>query len=70
MMTASNIVLAGGPDLNVEPGAVPDTVPLEQKVKVPFASGYEHFSHNGEYLWIDGVSRPVFQWCGRTQIAE
>ncbi|MEV4311997.1 DUF5988 family protein [Actinocrispum sp. NPDC049592] len=67
MVTATKAVLAGGP---AEVTEGPVVTGLDDKVKVPFASGYEHFAHNGEFLMVEGESRPVFRWCGRTKIAE
>ncbi len=70
MLTALKIVLVGGPERVTEAGVVPEIHGLDQKVKVAFGSGYEHFAHNGEFQVVEGESRPVFHWCGRTKIAE
>ena len=70
MLTATKVVLVGGPKQVVEATPVPEVSGLDQKVKIAFACGYEHFTHNGEFLMVDGESRPVFQWCDRTNIAE
>jgi hypothetical protein len=70
MFTATRIVLVGGPDGVAEKCAPLEVTNLDDKVKVPFASGYEHFSHSGEFAVIDGDFRPVFEWCDRTKIAE
>ena len=70
MLTALKIVLVGGPDRVTESGVIPEVTDLNQTVKVAFASGYEHFRHNGEFQLIGGESRPVFEWCGRTKVAE
>lgn len=71
MFAATRIVLVGGPDGVTEKcGAPLEVTNLADKVKVPFASGYEHFTHSGEFAVIDGDFRPVFEWCDRTKIAE
>lgn len=70
MSAANRIVLVGGPE-GVAEKCPPVEIPnLDGKVKVPYASGYEHFSHRGEFRMVDGHSRPVFEWCDRTKIAE
>lgn len=70
MLTAVKIVLVGGPERVAESASIPEVTDLDQTVKVAFASGYEHFRHNGEFRLIDGESRAVVQWCGRTKVAE
>ncbi len=70
MLTALKIVLVGGPDRVTESGSIPQVTDVNETVKVAFASGYEHFRHNGEFHEVEGESRPVFQWCGRTKVAE
>jgi hypothetical protein len=69
-MTSLKIVLAGGPERLCEIGRVREVGDVTETVKVSYASGYEHFAHNGETAEIDGYRFPVFQWCGKTRIAE
>ena len=68
-MASSRIVLTGGPD-QLRENRVEEVDNLDDKVKISFASGYEHFSHSGEVTEVDGVILPVFHWCARTKIAE
>lgn len=70
MSAAIRIVLVGGPRGVAESCSPMEITDLDGKVKVPFASGYEHFAHSGEYALVDGDSRPIFAWCDRTKIAE
>ncbi|MFD2467952.1 DUF5988 family protein [Amycolatopsis silviterrae] len=68
-MEKVRIVLAGGP-AELRESAVTEVDSLHEKVKIAFASGYEHFSHSGEVAEVDGAVLPVFRWCARTRIAE
>jgi Family of unknown function (DUF5988) len=69
-MTSLRVVLAGGPVQRPELGSIREVSSLEEKVKVGFASGYEHFAHSGETVVIDGQPTAVYQWCEKTKIAE
>jgi hypothetical protein len=69
-MIRTRIVLAGGPEQLPEAVRIQEVGSLKDKVKVHFASGYEHFTHSGEVAEVDGDHLPVFQWCGQTRIAE
>ncbi|MDU0292296.1 DUF5988 family protein [Saccharothrix longispora] len=40
------------------------------KVRVPHASGHEHFTRREESRLVDGEHLPVFTWSYRTKIAE
>lgn len=66
-MGVIRIVLAGGPHDLPETNRVHEIDSIEDKVKVCFGAGYEHFSHQGEF---SDEHLPVFEWCGRTKIAE
>ncbi|WP_245787162.1 DUF5988 family protein [Amycolatopsis saalfeldensis] len=68
-MGSLRIVLTGGPD-RLQDGWVEEVDSLDDKVKISFASGYEHFSPTGEVTEVDGAVLPVFHWCARTEIAE
>lgn len=70
IVTSAKIVLSGGPERFSGRGHVRSSVEPEEKVKILFGAGYEHFVHNGEFLTVDGESLPIFQWSGRTKIAE
>jgi Family of unknown function (DUF5988) len=69
-MVNSKVLLVGGPEQL--PGAlrVQEVDDLEEKVKVAYGAGYEHFAHSGEVSLVDGEPLPVFRWCGKTRVAE
>lgn len=69
-MSGIVVVLAGGPGGLPASVRVREVDNLADKVKIPFASGYEHFVHEGEVREMDGRRMPVFQWCDRTRVAE
>ncbi|WP_027927542.1 DUF5988 family protein [Amycolatopsis benzoatilytica] len=69
-MAGLRIVLTGGPEQVRQGDWIREVDNLHDKVKIMSGSGYEHFSHNGEVVDIDGVALPVFHWCGTTKIAE
>ena len=69
-MARLRVVLAGGPDELRKDGGVAEAAGLDDRVKILFASGYEHFSRSGEFAEVDGEVLPVFRWCARTKIAE
>ncbi|MBY8848760.1 DUF5988 family protein [Saccharothrix sp. MB29] len=43
---------------------------VDVKVRVPHASGHEHFTRREESRLVDGEHLPVFTWSYRTKIAE
>jgi hypothetical protein len=69
-MVITRVLLVGGPEQL--PGAVrvQEVDDLDEKVKVAFGAGYEHFSNTGEVSAVDGENLPVFRWCGKTKVAE
>ncbi|TQI93665.1 DUF5988 family protein [Amycolatopsis cihanbeyliensis] len=69
-MASVRVVLSGGPVRLPESARVQEVNDLTEKVKIVFASGYEHFADSGEMAEIDGDRLPVFEWCGRTMMAE
>jgi hypothetical protein len=64
------IVLRGGPD-GVSAVSALDTRTLAktERIKIPYAGGYEHFERASWPLPAD-TAPAVFQWVGRTEIAE
>jgi hypothetical protein len=64
------VVLSGGPDHLPDSLRLREVSDLTERVKVPYASGYEHFVRTSEVRHIGGALLPVFQWCYRTHIAE
>jgi len=69
-MVAVRVLLSGGPDQLPEFARMREVKDLAEKVKIPFASGYEHFVHSGDECEVDGFRMPVFEWCDRTRVAE
>ncbi len=69
-MAGVRVVLSGGPARLPQSVRVQEVNDLTEKVKIVFASGYEHFTDSGEMVEIDGDRLPVFEWCGRTMMAE
>lgn len=63
-------VLRGGRDDLPEERRTATVSSLDEKVKVAFAGGYEHFVHEGEFQLVDGRRLPVFRWNDRTKTAE
>lgn len=69
-MANMKALLAGGPPDLPEADRIHAINNLDEKVKISFGAGYEHFSHGGEFFWIGNDQVPVFRWCGSTKIAE
>ncbi|GAA2794966.1 MULTISPECIES: DUF5988 family protein [Crossiella] len=67
---STRIFLSGGPaELSlIEP--VRNVDRLDQKIKVAFGAGYEHFAYHGQNQSVGEENLPVYNWCGRTKIAE
>jgi hypothetical protein len=72
MVAMSNVkvVLSGGPAHLPESLRRHEVTNLAEKVKIPFAAGYEHFVHNGAVREVDGQQLVVFEWCASTRVAE
>lgn len=69
-MAVSKVLLVGGPEQLPGSVRVQEVADLDDKVKVAYGAGYEHFSHSGEMSLVDGEHVPVFRWCGKTKVAE
>jgi len=69
-MASVRVVLSGGPAELLQSDRMREVASLGDKVKIPYASGYEHFVHAGTEREIDGDRLPVFEWCDRTRVAE
>jgi hypothetical protein len=70
VMAYQKVLLIGGPDYFPGPARFQEVLDLKEKIKIALRDGYEHFSHSGEVLFIDGERLPVFRWCGKTRVAE
>lgn len=69
-MSTVRVSLTGGPDNFPDELRTHLVADLGETVKVGFHGGYEHFAHDGEYIH-DGVEKvAVYQWSGRTRVAE
>lgn len=69
-MKSQKATLIGGPAGLPETERVREVANLDDKVKISYGAGYEHFSHTGEFRRQDGETVAVFAWSGRTRIAE
>jgi hypothetical protein len=69
-MVKVKVVLAGGPVELTAATRLQEVHSLEDKVKVPFGGGYEHFEHCGQSTEVGGAHVPVFEWRERTRMAE
>jgi hypothetical protein len=64
-----DVILEGGPRL-LSPELHPRQVPADtEKVKLPYGNGYEHFERT-VMTPQDAAGPVVFNWTGRTFIAE
>lgn len=69
-MVNARVLLVGGPEYLPDTVRVQEVDDLEEKVKLAYGAGYEHFSNSGEVSLVDGEYLPVFRWCGKTKVAE
>lgn len=69
-MERIRVVLTGGPGDVADDDRFQEVNSLTDKIKLPMFGGYEHFRHVGRHHVIDGCQLPVFEWCGRTKVAE
>lgn len=70
MERSIRVVLAGGPASVADDDRIQEVTSLADNVKLPMLGGYEHFRHLGRHRVIEGCQLPVFEWCGRTKVAE
>jgi hypothetical protein len=62
-------VLEGGPASIPEALRLQTINPREEKIKIPYYGGYEHFERtNGD--GPDSAGHVVFRWTMRTEVAE
>ncbi|MFR0359485.1 DUF5988 family protein [Streptomyces sediminimaris] len=69
-MHAKRVVLSGGPKDLPDIFELREITDLNEKVKVLWGAGYEHFLPTAEVRDIGGEMLPVFEWCASTRIAE
>jgi hypothetical protein len=63
-------ILEGGPASIPTALRTQAVSPLEEKIKLPYYGGYEHFERAG---WLDEDTSPqglIFRWTMRTEVAE
>ncbi|WP_424891745.1 DUF5988 family protein [Streptomyces sp. XH2] len=65
---AEKCFLQGGPE-GLPEHVVAAPAPGEE-VKVPFRGGYEHFRATSRQWDTPGGRLPVYEWSGRTEVAE
>jgi hypothetical protein len=63
-------ILEGGPDGLALTHRRCRVVEADDKIKVPYLGGYEHFERTSEYTDHEGAPRRVYRWTTRTKIAE
>lgn len=69
-MQAKRVVLSGGPKDLPDIYRLREVADLNEKVKVQWRAGYEHFLPTAEVRDVEGEMLPVFEWCASTRIAE
>ncbi|MCO1575792.1 MULTISPECIES: DUF5988 family protein [unclassified Crossiella] len=67
---STRIFLSGGPVEQSRIEQVWHVDRLDEKIKVAFGAGYEHFAYHGQNRRIGEENLPVYTWCGSTKIAE
>lgn len=65
-----NVILVGGPAGLPGDQRVHHVKPGVEKIKIPCGNGYEHFVPTDRTIDVDGRSLTVYEWSGRTRIAE
>lgn len=67
----TNVVLVGGPREFPDAARYRQIGSADQKVKVAYRSGYEHFERTSEHFSLeDDCQGLIFRWTTRTRIAE
>ncbi|WP_219471021.1 DUF5988 family protein [Nonomuraea rhizosphaerae] len=66
-----NIFLLGGPTDFPEKFRFKRLTRADEKVKIPYRSGYEHFERTEEHYHLEGDCQGlIYRWTTRTKIAE
>jgi len=63
-------ILEGGPTTIPSASRIQSVGAYDEKVKLPYYGGYEHFERTGGYSEDDLSAPVVFRWTTRTAIAE
>jgi hypothetical protein len=63
-------VLEGGPAAIPHELRIQTVSPLEEKIKVPYYGGYEHFERTGGFDENSSSQHIVYRWTTRTEMAE
>jgi hypothetical protein len=69
-MDALKAVLIGGPEHLTGTDRTREVTDLGQDIKLCCGNGYEHFSYIGMADQLEGGLIAVYEWSGRTMIAE
>jgi hypothetical protein len=70
-MARIKIDLVGGPAAQLSSsGNLREVEDVSQNLKISVGGGYEHFSHEGEFRARGTEQVAIFNWTGRTKIAE
>lgn len=63
-------VLEGGPESIPAASRIQEVSPLDEKVKLPYYGGYEHFERTGSLVEDTSCRQVIFRWTMRTEMAE
>jgi Family of unknown function (DUF5988) len=63
-------VLEGGPETIPTASRIREVNPLDEKVKLPYYGGYEHFERVGSLVEDPSCRQVIFRWTMRTELAE
>jgi Family of unknown function (DUF5988) len=63
-------VLEGGPASIPSASRLQDVGPFEEKIKLPYYGGYEHFERTTSLVEDASCRQVIFRWIMRTEMAE
>ena len=63
-------VLVGGPDTIPAASRIREVSPFDEKVKLPYYGGYEHFERVRSLVEDTSCLQVMFRWTTRTELAE
>jgi hypothetical protein len=69
-MAEITVLLVGGPAHLPAEARVRQVGESVTTIKCTFGAGYEHFERTGRLTVLGDESVPLFQWVGRTAVAE
>jgi hypothetical protein len=63
-------VLKGGPATIPAASRIQEVSPFDEKVKLPYCGGYEHFERTTTLIEDASCRQIIFRWTMRTEMAE